>query len=311
MKSTRCIVTGGAGFIGSHLCEKLLSEGHEVICLDDLSGTTFENIRHIYNKKGFLFIKGDIRDKELIRSIKADIVFHLAAQISVDKSIVEPEDTISRNILGTLNVLEVARMNNQRVIYASSCEIYGTAQRVPQDLRHPTDPTSPYALSKLAADKLCQVYSEIYGMPITVLRCFNVFGPRQSTTSYGAVISIFAKRVMNGMPPIIHGTGEQTRDYSYIDDIIDAYIRAMDKEKDGPFNIGSGNEVKIKALAEKVIKFCGNDMKPVYDDPRPNDIMRSQCDNSVSKTELGWSPTIPFDEGLKRYIKWLKEKGSI
>ena len=234
----KCLVTGGVCFIGSHLCERLLKDNHEVICLDDLSGSSFDNIRHLYDNKNFLFIKGDIRDKGLMKSLKADIIFHLAAQISVDKSIVVPEDTISRNVMGTLNVLETARMNKAKVIYSSSCEVYGSMQMSPMTERHPTDPTSTYALSKLSADKLCKVYYDTFGVPITVLRCFNIFGPRQSYTSYGAVISIFTNRVLKGRPPLIHGDGEQTRDYCYIDDVMDAYMKAMNKE---PFFCGVVN----------------------------------------------------------------------
>ena len=306
----KCLVTGGTGFIGSHLCEKLLEKKHEVICLDDLSGSSFENVRHLYSKKGFLFVNGDIRDKNLMRTLKADVIFHLAAQISVDKSIVDPEDTISRNILGTLSVLETARINNSRVIHASSCEVYGTAQRTPQNENHPTDPASPYALSKLAADKLCKVYHDTYSMPITVLRCFNVFGPRQSYTSYGAVISIFTNRVLNGKPPLIHGNGNQTRDYSYVDNVIDAYMKAMKKKFNGVVNVGSGNEVNIKDLAKKIISLCGSEMKPVHDESRPNDIMRSVCDSTEAKNMLEWTPTVSLDEGLKKYVEWFRERGN-
>lgn len=307
----KVLVTGGAGFIGSHLCERLLKEGNYVICLDDLSGTNFENIRHLYNKENFLFMKGDIRDKELLKSLKVDVIFHLAAQISVDKSIVEPEDTISRNVLGTLNVLEAARINRSKVIYASTCEVYGSAQLIPQNERHPTDPTSAYGLSKLAADKLCKVYYDMFRVPVTVLRCFNVFGPRQSNTSYGAVIAIFTSRALNGKPPVIHGEGNQTRDYSYVDDVIEAYIKAMETDFSGVVNIGSNNEVRIKDLADKIIETCGKTMKPVYDSARPNDVMRSCCDNTEAKNIFGWTPKNSFDEGLKKYIEWFRERGEL
>ena len=308
----RILVTGGAGFIGSHLCERLLENGNNVICLDDLSNSSFGNIRHLYNKKNFLFIKKDVRENLI--SLKPDIIFHLAAQISVDKSIYEPEDTISRNVNGTLNVLETARICNSKLVMASSCEVYGNAEYVPQDENHPTNPTSPYAVSKLAADKLCTTYQKIFNMPITTLRCFNIYGPRQSSTSYGAVIAKFSKRVMSGKPPIIYGSGEQTRDYTFVNDAVDAYILAMDSDYYGTVNIASGREVKIKDLAERIIEYfplARTKMKPIHIEERPNDI-QSSCGNAeLAGKVLKWKPKIKFGDGLALYTEWFEERGDV
>lgn len=309
----RVLVTGGAGFIGSHLCERLLDNGDKVICLDDFSNSSFENIRHLYNRRNFLFIKRDVRE-DLV-SLKPDTIFHLAAQISVDRSIYEPKDTLSRNIDGTLNVLEAARICNSRLVFASSCEVYGNAEYVPQDERHPTSPTSPYAVSKLAADKLCTAYQKIFGMPITILRCFNIYGPRQSFTSYGGVIAKFTSRVAVGRPPIIYGSGEQTRDYIFVKDAVEAYILAMDSKHYGVLNIASGKEVSVNELAKKIIGYYAPQIKattePIYIEPRPNDIMRSCGDSTLARNVLGWRPKVKFDEGLALYTDWFDERGEV
>ena len=303
------LVSGGTGFIGSHLCERLLHNNNKVICLDDLSNSSFENIRHLYNKKNFLFIKKDVRE-DLV-SLNPDVIFHLAAQISVDKSIYEPKDTISRNVDGTLNVLETARICNSKLIFASSCEVYGNAETVPQNEKHPTNPTSPYAVSKLAADKLCTTYQRIFDMPITILRCFNIYGPRQSFTSYGGVRAKFANRVANGNPPIIYGSGTQSRDYTNVKDAVEAYILAMDSDYYGVLNIASGNEVMIKDLAKMVIDYYQSTLKPIHVEPRPNDIMRSCGDSALATKVLKWKPKVKFDEGLALYTDWFDERGEI
>lgn len=305
----RVLVTGGAGFIGSLLCERLLNNNNKVICLDDLSNSSFDNIRHLYNKKNFLFIKRDVRD-DLI-SLKPDVIFHLAAQISVDKSIYEPKDTISRNVNGTMNVLETARICNSNLVYASSCEVYGNAETIPQNENHPTNPTSPYAVSKLAADKLCTTYRKIFDMPITILRCFNIYGPKQSFTSYGGVIAKFTHRVLNSKSPIIYGSGKQSRDYTNVSDAVNAYILAMNSEYYGILNISSGKEVRISDLAKKIIKYYDSNIEPIYVEPRPNDIMRSCGDSSLAKKVLKWKPKIDFDTGLANYIEWFEERGDV
>ena len=223
-------VTGGSGFIGSNLCEGLLkdehdylSDDHTVVCFDDLSNSTMANVRHLFNyQKRFKFVKGDVRDKVALESAceDCDYIAHLAAQIHVDRSSYEPHDTITRNVDGTMNVLELSRRKDIPVVFASSSEIYGTAQYGIMDENHPTNPQSIYAASKLAGDRLCNAYFETYGIPVTVLRQFNAYGPRQADTSYGGVISIFTKRVLAGQNPLVYGSGEATRDYCVTGDTL-------------------------------------------------------------------------------------------
>ncbi len=216
----RLLITGGAGFIGSHLCEKYTQEGHTVLCLDNFMSGNLMNVRHLLNYRNFKLIKGDIRDFELLEKVMRDVdtVFHLAAQIHVDRSYIEPRLTYEVNVLGTQNILEAARMNDvKRVIHASTSEVYGSAQQVPIDEQHPLNAPHPYGASKIAADRMCYAYIRTYGMNISILRLFNVFGPRQRDLGYGGVISIFTRRILNNVPPIIYGDGKQTRDYTYVE----------------------------------------------------------------------------------------------
>ncbi|MCK4269607.1 MAG: GDP-mannose 4,6-dehydratase [Methanogenium sp.] len=303
----KLLITGGAGFIGSHLCEKYVKNGDTVICLDNFMNGNLTNIRHLLNYRNFKLINGDIRDFDLLEKIirDVDIVFHLAAQIHVDRSIVEPKLTYDINVLGTQNILEVARTYDvEKVISASTSEVYGSTEYAPMDENHPLNASHPYGASKIAADRMCYAYIKTYGMNICIMRPFNLYGPKQKDSGYGGVISIFTKRVLNNMPPIIYGDGNQTRDYTYVDDIVRAYdIILKAKEIDGPVNFGTGFEVKINDLAEKIIKFCGKDLKPVHVDARPGEVNRLIADISKAK-KIGWEPKYSLDEGLKKYIDW-------
>jgi UDP-glucose 4-epimerase len=319
----KILVTGGAGFIGSNLCEALLNQehdyptdDHQVICFDDLSNSTMENIRSLFSyKRRFKFIRGDIRDKEALEAAAEDCTFiaHLAAQIHVDKSTYDVGDTISRNIDGTVNVLELSRRKDIPVVFASSSEIYGTAQYPIMDETHPTNPQSIYAASKLAGDRLCHAYYDTYDIPVTVLRQFNTYGPRQADTSYGGVISIFTRRVLAGKNPLIFGSGEASRDYTYIDDVVEAYMKIIGNNYFGKFiNYGTGEEVSVLDLAKKIINICGMEGKvqPVHVPPRPNEVMRLCCDNRSAKILFNTSPRYGIDEGLNKYIEWYKGEGA-
>ena len=220
------LITGGAGFIGSHLCNKYTKDGHRVLCLDNFMSGNLMNIRHLLDYRNFKLVKGDIRDYDLIEKLArdVDVIFHLAAQIHVDRSYIEPQLTYDINVIGTQNVLEAAKLHDaQKVIYASTSEVYGSAQYVPIDEKHPLNAPHPYGSSKIAADRMCNAYIQTYGMDISILRPFNVFGPHQRDVGYGGVISIFTRRVLNNTAPIIYGDGQQTRDYTYIDDAVKAY----------------------------------------------------------------------------------------
>ena len=219
------LITGGAGFIGSHLCEKWVNEGHKVFCLDNFMNGNLNNIRHLLDFKNFKLIKGDIRDRELIDKTieKVDTVCNLAAQIHVDRSYIDPRLTYDINVNGTQNVLEAARFHDVKVIQASTSEVYGSALYAPIDEAHPLNAPHPYGASKIAADRMCYAYQNAYNMDINILRFFNVFGPRQKDLGYGGVISIFTNKVLRGIAPTIYGDGEQTRDYTYVDDVVRAY----------------------------------------------------------------------------------------
>ena len=308
----KILITGGAGFIGSHLCDKYIKNGDTVLCLDNFMNGNLMNIRHLLNYRNFKLINGDIRDFDLLEKMMRDVdaVFHLAAQIHVDRSIIEPKLTYEINVLGTQNILEVARMYDvEKVIHASTSEVYGSAQYAPMDEKHPLNAPHPYGASKIAADRMCYAYIETYGMNICIMRPFNLYGPRQKDSGYGGAISLFTKRVLSNMPPIIYGDGEQTRDYTYIDDIVDAYDLILNnKPIREPINFGTGKEIKIIDLANKIIDLCDKEgkIKPVHVEPRPGEVKRLVADISKAKELLGWEPKHTNEEGLKKFIDWYK-----
>jgi len=235
----------------------------------------------------------------------------LAAQIHVDRSILEPKLTYDINIFGTLNLLELARRYDvSKVIHTSTSEVYGSAQYFPMDERHPLDAPHPYGASKIAADRMCSAYIQTYGVNVCVMRPFNTFGPRQRDVGYGGVVSIFVKRCLNGTPPIIYGDGKQTRDYTYVDDLVEAYdlILKFKKPIREPINFGTGKEVKIIDLANKIIRLCGRrgKIKPVHVAPRPGEVQRLVADYSKAKTLFGWKPKYTLDDGLEKFIDWYK-----
>jgi len=308
----KILITGGAGFIGSHLCDKYTKEGHTVLCLDNFMNGNLMNIRHLLNYRNFKLINGDIRDFDLLEKMMrdVDIVFHLAAQIHVDRSIIEPKLTYEINVLGTQNILEVARMYDvEKIIHASTSEVYGSAQYAPMDENHPLNAPHPYGASKIAADRMCYAYIETYGMNICIMRPFNLYGPRQKDSGYGGAISLFTKRVLSNMPPIIYGAGEQTRDYTYIEDIVEAYNLILNnKPIREPINFGTGKEIKIIDLANKIIELCGKtgNIKPVHVEMRPGEVKRLVADISKAKEFLGWKPKYTITEGLREFIDWYK-----
>lgn len=309
----KMLITGGAGFIGSHLCEKYVNEGHGVLCLDNFMSGNLTNIKHLLDYRNFKLIRGDIRDHELLEKIMQDVevIFHLAAQIHVDRSYIEPNPTYDINVMGTQNVLETARLHDaKRIICASTSEVYGSAQYAPIDENHPLNAPHPYGASKIAVDRMCFAYNRTYGMNISIMRLFNVFGPKQRDVGYGGVISIFTRRVLSNIPPIIYGNGQQTRDYTYIKDAVKAYDLVLKREEplDGPINFGSGKEISIADLASTIIEICGKkgDIKPVHATARPGEVNRLIANASKAKSMLGWQPEYGFREGLNEFIDWYK-----
>jgi UDP-glucose 4-epimerase len=311
----RILITGGAGFIGSYLCEKYTKEGHTVLCFDNFLSGNLLNVRHLLIHQNFKLIKGDIRNFDLLERIShdVDVIFHLAAQIHVDRSYVEPRLTYEINVMGTQNVLDVARIFDvKKVVYTSTSEVYGSAQYVPIDEKHPLDAPHPYGASKIAADRMCHAYVTTYGMNISIPRFFNIFGPRQRDIGYGGVISIFTRRVLSGMPPVIYGDGRQTRDYTYIEDAVRAFdlILNHDSRLD-PTNIGTGKEVSIIDLANLIIDLCDKKklIKPVHVEPRIGEVKKLIANATKAKETLNWKPKYDLKEGLKAFIQWYKEFG--
>ena len=303
---SKVVVTGGAGFIGSHLVNKLLLEGYAVTVLDDLSSGKTENLNLKDAKLHFL--KGDIRNigtvKKALKNVK--VVFHLAAIIDVAFSIKEPLLVNDVNVGGSLNVLnESVKHNVEKFIFASSCAVYGEPFKVPIDEEHPTNPLSPYAASKIAVEKYCEVFGKAYGLETVCMRFFNVYGPRQEGGSYGSVIIHFINRLKERKPPIIFGDGTQTRDFVYVDDVVDALLKSMNlKGSVGEkINIGSGRETSIRELAEVLIqKFGLKNMKPIYVGSRSYDVKRSWANIEKARRLLGYEPHVSLEDGLDRLI---------
>ncbi len=308
--SKKVIVTGGAGFIGSHLVEELTSRGYYVTVLDDLSMGKMENIGGLLSKGNVDFVQGSVTDFPLLLKLfqNAQYVFHQAAISSVPQSVDSPQLSHETNITGTLNVLLAARDNRvQKVVCASSCAVYGDAQTLPNREDMLPSPQSPYAVTKLADECYCQVFYQVYGLPTVCLRYFNVYGPRQTPNSqYATVITKFMERVSGGRPPIIFGDGEQTRDFIFVTDIVEANIMAAESDATGVFNIGRGDSITINQLAELIIRLIGRNVESVHEEPRPGDIKNSLADISKALS-FGYDPKHSLEEGLRLTIEWYKE----
>lgn len=303
----KILITGGAGFQGSHLTEKLISLGHEVAILNTLTPQSLQNKKYLEGKAEIIW--GSITDAEITeKAVRGkDVVFHLGARVNVDESILHPWETIETNVRGTFNVLEAVRKNSTRMIHTSTCEVYGTPEKVPILENAELRPMSPYAASKAAADRLCFAYAQTYKTPVTIARFFNIFGERQKESNFGAVIPIFVGKAMRGENISVFGTGEQTRDYVFISDVIHAYELLLEHpEFTGEvFNFGSGQGTSIKDIAEYIAKTLNG--KVTFTDPRPGEASEMIADNSKAKRLLGWEPQVSFYQGLDRYIAWRKE----
>ena len=304
----KVIVTGGAGFIGSHLTELLLSRGYHVIIIDDFSTGKMANIEPLLKNKKVDFIQGSITELPLLQNLfqGVDFVFHQAALSSVPRSVENPLSTNKVNITGTLNVLLAARDNNvKKVIYASSSSVYGDTPTLPKREDMVSNPQSPYALTKLVGEYYCRVFHQIYDLPTICLRYFNVYGPRQDSDSqYAAVIPIFIARVSQNKPPIIYGDGEQTRDFTFIKDVIQANIIGAESDACGVFNIGRGENITINDLAKTITRIMEKDLQSEYQPPRVGDVKHSLADISKARA-IGYESQYSLDKGLRETIKRL------
>ena len=305
------MVTGCAGFIGYHLCKKLLDKGFEVYGIDNLSRGLKERVDELTDL-GLKFYKGDVRDYNFINDVvsRVDVIAHLAALISVEESFREPILYNDVNVNGTINlVLASIRNKVKTFIYASSAAVYGNPIHLPINEKHPLNPLSPYGVSKLAGEYYVKLLSERHGLRYVILRLFNVYGPGQVVNEYAGVIVKFIDRVSHNLPPVIYGDGGQTRDFVYAGDVVEAFIKAIELDVKGVFNIASGIEVSINELAKTVLKLFNREyLGVVYAPPRPGDIRFSVADISKAVRVLKWRPRMSLREGLLKCIRYFMEK---
>jgi len=310
------VVTGGAGFIGSTLAEQLLRMGCKVTAFDNFddfySGKESNIIAARANPK-YKLVRGTILDEPMVDNVVkgADIVFHLAAQPGVRYCLERPEKAHAVNVTGTFNVLQAARRHKvSKFVYASSSSVYGDPVKIPMDEEHPLRPGSPYAASKLAAEKYCLAFARSYEMRVVCLRYFSVYGPRGRPDQ---VITSFAEGVSRGVPPTIYGDGTNARDFTYVSDAVDATVlSAMSDEANGEtMNIGYGKDVKIGAVAEAVLDHFGSSMKIRYKPGYAGDFTRTICSNRKAQQLLGWRPLVGLDHGLEKYLEWFDAQVSV
>lgn len=306
------LVTGGAGFIGSHLVEALLEEGFRVRVLDDFSTGRRENLEAVAGEVEL--VEGDIRDPALVAEAMQGVryVFHQAAVPSVVRSLQDPRLSHSVAVDGTLNVLEAARHTRpERVVYAGSSSAYGDTPTLPKVESMTPRPLSPYAAAKLSAEYYCSVYARVFGVPTVTLRYFNVFGPRQDPASpYTGVISIFIRELLQGRAPVIDGDGEQSRDFTYVSDAVAANLLAARSEDavGEVFNVAGGQRTSINRLFQLLCEVIGVEVEPRYGPPRPGDVRHSQADITKARRLLGYEPRVDLEEGLQRTVAWMRRQ---
>jgi nucleoside-diphosphate-sugar epimerase len=308
----KVLVTGAAGFIGSHLCRRLLSEGHEVVGLDDLSDGSMRNIADL---AGLRFIEGDLRDEGAVLQAAAgcEVIFHQGAKRSVPRSIEFPAETTDVNVLGTLNVLLAARKHGARVVFASSSSVYGSQERFPVSEAFEPRPRSPYAASKLAGEIFCQAWWRAFDTPTVCLRYFNVFGPGQDPfNQYAVVVPRFIHACLTGRPPIIHGDGEQARDFTFIDDVVEANLlgsRAGEDAWGQVMNVGGGRKpTSVNRLLDIVASAAATSPEPVHEPPRAGDVRLTHADIALARSLIGYKPEITVEEGIARTVEWFRTR---
>jgi UDP-glucose 4-epimerase len=314
LKKKKLLVTGGSGFIGSHLVDELLKKGNEVIVydnLDDFYPYKQHNFSHNLKNKNFYFVNGDILNYEqLITSMKGvDVVFHGAAQPGIRYCNLNPLKAHNVNTFGTFNVLSAARyFNIKKVLYASSSSIFGDPVYLPIDEKHPTDPNSPYGATKLAAEKYCLAFNRVYDLNISSLRYFSVYGPRGRPDQ---AVYKFVENVTKGLPPIIFGDGTNTRDFTYVSDVVEATILAAESEINTweIYNIGYGSEQSINEITKKIISLLKKEesINIRYEKSYKGDFSKTLVNNSKAQKYLGWKPKVSFDKGLNHFIQWFNK----
>ena len=306
------LVTGGAGFIGSHLAQTLVARGCRVTVLDNLASGYLENLEDF--RRDIEFVEGDIRDSTLLSRVmqNCDVVFHQAAVVSVTKTVEDPVGSTSVNDMGTLSVLETARQNGvKRVVMASSSAVYGDDPRLPKVESMQPKPLTPYAVQKLTNELYGGLYFELYGMETVCLRYFNVFGPRQDPSSpYSGVISIFMQRAAEASAPVIYGDGEQTRDFVFVGDVVQANIQAatQDKAPGEVFNVGTGMAISVNELWATISRLAGCDAEPTYEPARTGDIVHSLADAQRAGEMVDFKATVALADGLSKTFDWYRHQ---
>ena len=306
---THYLVTGGAGFIGSHLSEELARRGHQVRVADSLVTGRRSNLEHV---PAVEFLEGDLADLEFARHAVAgiDYVLHQAALPSVPRSVTDPITSNRANVDATLNVLVAARdAGVRRVVFAGSSSAYGNTLASPKHEDMPTSPLSPYALQKVVGEQYLQMFTSLYGLETVTIRYFNVFGPRQDPSSpYSGVVSLFATALLENRAPTIYGDGEQSRDFTYVANVVDGVLRACEATgaSGRVINVATGSSISLNALFEAMRRLIGATVKPEYAEPRAGDVRDSLADLRLAKEILGYKPIVPFEEGLRRTVEWYR-----
>lgn len=308
------LVTGGAGFIGSHLSEELVRRGHRVRVLDNLSTGKRKNLEHI---PGVELLEGDLADPDACRRAVQgiDYVLHMGAVASVPRSVVDPVTSNTSNISGSLNILVAARdAGVKRLVYAGSSSAYGDSPTLPKREDMPTKPQSPYALQKLVAEQYCQMFTQLYGLETVTIRFFNVFGPRQDPGSpYSGVISLFSTALLEGRVPMVYGDGGQTRDFTYVANVVDGVLRACEAPgvAGEVINVATAGRISLNHLLQTINEIVGTNITPKYAETRAGDVRDSQADISKAATLLGYKPLVTFEEGLRRTLEWCRTENAV
>ncbi len=310
----RALVTGGAGFIGSTLVDRLLAAGNTVDVVDNLSSGSLSNLAEARAEGAgrFSFHQLDIRSPDLVGLMarrRPEVVFHLAAQVDVRVSVADPVHDAEVNVVGSLRVLEGARVAGaHKVVFASSGgTIYGDPGQLPVKESHPQHPLSPYGVAKKAVGDYLHAYRELHGLEYTALALANVYGPRQDARGEAGVVAIFAGRLLSGEPCVIYGDGKQTRDFVYVDDVVDAFSRAGERGSGLLCNIGTGTETSVNELYEVMAREAGVSQPPLYSPPRPGELQRSCLDPGRAAIHLGWKPWTSLEKGVAAVLRWARE----
>jgi UDP-glucose 4-epimerase len=307
LHNKRVLVTGGAGFIGSNLVAELVRTGNEVTVLDNISSGYRSNLKPFPSVR---LIEKDVRDRNAVEDAArdCDVIFHLAASVGNKRSIDDPFNDASVNVLGTLNVLEAAKNAGvKKVVVSSSAGIFGELKFLPIKEDHPVEPDSPYGCTKLCEEKLALAYSKLYSTEVICLRYFNVYGPNQRFDAYGNAIPIFVFRMLRGEPLYIYGTGEQTRDFVHVDDVVQANILAASADGiSGVFNIASGKSITVNRLVELIMDYGKGTSAIEYTVKRPGDVLHSLADITAAAGVLGYAPAVRIEEGLRSYVNWAR-----